>query len=412
MIRRITTDALTMGRRARGIEDSSGWKGLKPYASVSFGAAVNRLRRTVANTASSTDEFAPKLGVGGSTLRMIEAGALVPPVTMALGMVKEFDLSMASTITMLGFVITIDRHESVEGRITAAKAMANYEPRLQFFAEVVIAATRKFSGGESLNEVKRIAANPELVSKIIDYMKRPFGGVMINREQDVLSQIASTISPIYVDALAQLSASLRAFQPNLTLDGLNGWERSVNNRIGRFCGYHEDPQVLVDTFEDSNWEFLWNNVPRTPKYVLITPGPRRVVNAFIKLLTEKFGKTKEDVYKSILVVNELPGSLRKGFDLSLWFDVEEKFLGLTHDSVSVDVFQNNPKRYKRCKNLLLYELEGVNEPSSLTYCGFIDSAMPKGKRRPDTAEEFFCRALGMADTLRVLQLFKDVIDLG
>jgi DNA-binding XRE family transcriptional regulator len=395
-----------VGRRIKGIEDQGTGSGPARLASITFGRALQKLRHSDGGNPSS-DDLAPDLGIAGSTLRMIESGSHIPAADIAYGMAKRFELALAPTFTVVGFVRTVDTHEQLEGRIAVAQIMREQEPRIAFFADAVIQAAEALLSGKKSSSVREnILGNSRLVTQLLDFLRAPLGST-VRMTRSTLAPVEENLSPLFVDALLQLSASLKVFNPTLDLAALSKWEKSVEGRIARICGYHRDPKVLLATFANSNWAFLRNRKGDHPKYVLVSPtdDPQPAYDFVAKLKT-RYRDLPDD---TVSVVTSLENPLNDLFDKALWFDTYEGKSCITHTTMTTSDFKRFPAQYKQLHNLLLYSIEVQNEFARLTQCAFADNATV---RRQPTArsDDFYARALGYQDTQAIAALFQKIID--
>lgn len=384
-----------------------------PTASRLFGVALNRLRRSSPEGAISTNEFATRLGIGGSTLRMLEAGSLVPSISLGYAMSKVFDLNLSSTFLILSVVNVVDMHQSTEGRKTVAEAMCFQEPRLSFFLLAVIDVLKAPVGPRSSR--RRSLEHEGVISAMIAFMRQPYGTVERMDMPGVLTEAARNISPLLLDGLAQFATSLSAFQTYLNLDALSKWERTVADRIARVWSYHKDPTILVETFGSANWDFLFNSLAVRPKFIVISPGNGQAISKFLKLLAKRY--PNRDLSDLVQAISSIPSEVSAQLSRCLWYDTKNAQLGLDQPDVSIGVFAKNPNQYKAFHNLLVYEVTAGYTAAGSTFCGFVDDAVPSNvenstQARDRTSRESFARALSSPETAAVLEQLRDAYSIS
>ena len=122
---------------------------------------------------TSTDRASKALGIGGSTLRMLEAGSIVPVATLAVPMAHYYWTSFSSTSVIISFILYVDRQDSYKNMAFEAKEIARSTPSIKFFADVVIKAA-KLAEDNKQDMAFAILCNQELVIELQSFLEQPF----------------------------------------------------------------------------------------------------------------------------------------------------------------------------------------------------------------------------------------------
>ena len=146
---------------------------IKPLASITFGRVMRQLRRRVARLMNSTDRAAKVLGIGGSTLRLLEAGNVVPMATLAVPMAHYYRTSFSSTSVIISFVLYIDRQHSYTNVASEAKEIVRSTPSIEFFADAVVKAA-ELAGSGKQDVAFAILRDPGLVNELQSFLEQPF----------------------------------------------------------------------------------------------------------------------------------------------------------------------------------------------------------------------------------------------
>ncbi len=367
----------------------------KKYSTAALGRVISGLRQRPGGRPIPTDDAGEALGIGGSTLRMVESGAVVVPPNVGFGLVRVYGLSLAPTMAVVGLAIAIDRCARSSEAIDAAKHAAVAEPRLGFFANAVAAA---YEETEDPVKALELVQAPALTERLRRFMLDPLIGRGI--ADDVLRlpiQIAQSISPVHFDAIAALAASLADWPVHIGSAGLDGWEAKHADRIRRVFTYQSDPRLLSTTADKFRWDFLRRqDVAFVTRFVVASrrgEDARKAVDALVKQLSRK-GGIPSKLRDAIDVVDHISEEDANLFENLLLFDTRKRARIKREDVVDEGAVVS-------LKNLLIYELEAPKPFEGSVLVGFVDDAEPN---KPQS----YGVALSSTDVSEAQALFKKV----
>lgn len=379
-------------------------------ASVAVGRLVATLRKEHPELRHlSTDKVGTKLGIGGSTLRMLEAGAVAPPVTIAYGLVKEFGLEVLPTHALIALAINIDRHESSAGRVLAASTLGKADKRVQFFTDAIRAA-QTTRNERAAREILQSTALIDQLKVFVRLAPTPApGGSLADR---LGSQLLAVVPPLFLDVMGQLAKRLSDFPPHVNQEALNEWETKNEKYLRRFFTYLDDPELLIESAQTFHWAFLFNDLPVDHKVIVVSPNYEKSIAAVDRLVRALASKAASDDYDSLrrrfcVLPLEKPalGSVHE----LLWFDfVTRRVVGDQLPQEALD----STDRYRRFNNILLYDLNPApDEPFTENYyCAFLDNATagdtkPRPSKKGVVRLPYYSVALNGTDTGRIRDFF-------
>ncbi|MFA5180617.1 MAG: hypothetical protein WC405_04805 [Syntrophales bacterium] len=375
-----------------------------PIASITFGAVLAKLRYQSAASGkiTSTDDFARRIGIGGSSLRMLEAGHHIPGTSLAYPLAKECNLSLPMTTIVISFVRLFDDNDNKDKACKIAELFSEQEPRLIFFAKMLIDVADKAEYVQ-----KKFLKQDEFLVKVIDLMKSQIPYDIDPRS--VIDPVFNELSPVLFDLIKTLSSRLQTFYPALDPRSLNVWESQNQKRIRRVWAYYKNMKYLSQTVEQFSWDFITPGKPTRPQYVVISASTTSdIARSVRQALQKKLPNLTEDLIK--IYEQPLSKELCHDFERALWFNVKTGYTSLFDENLSYKI------RMKAFKDeivpmttLNLYEIEEEQRKGGTFYCAFIDNSKISETKKTEIqyySDIFYARALKRLDTEKIVDLFR------
>lgn len=170
-----------------------------PLARITFGRILTRLRyqSTALGGTLSSNSFARRIGIGGSSLRMLESGYHLPPTKIAYKLSLEMKLSLPRLIILIGMVRFIDEGYDISESLEACKAFGKIDSALGYFVEILSEASLT-----DQKERRSILKSDELTNKLLEFIR--FDPDEISHNKNGSDQIIHLTVSISKEDLASL----------------------------------------------------------------------------------------------------------------------------------------------------------------------------------------------------------------
>lgn len=233
----------------------------------------------------SSDEVALKLGLGGSSYRMIEAGSALLQPGKALRVIQVFEriefTPLCKLLTALQ-VLESGSGKSDDMRWTCTQ-LSEAEPQLhdvvQALAPVWPVLEKEDPGriGEILREQKTDLALEIFLTtpspSVVDHQ-----GVL----QAHVHSLLNSTPPFYFDLAVDMLENLQGYVPRVSPTELAKWEEKNKSRITNVLGIIRDSRSWThpENFELFVYGFLWENHFETFRLLVTAPSRKDVVREF------------------------------------------------------------------------------------------------------------------------------------
>jgi hypothetical protein len=226
-----------------------------------LGLVLQRMRNFMV---LSSDEVAGKLGLGGSSYRMVEAGSAVLQPGKALLVIKSFERIELDPLCKIMVAIQVMESgiDSIDDMRAMSKLLGEADTELRELFEKfdpLWPIIKKEESGTVADEIKARHIDIELEN----FLTTPRPSV-VDKEGLLDSHVKSLLSstpPFYLDLSLDLLENLQGYVPRISPNELAKWEDKNRSRITQIVGTIRDHRLLTDSsnFEFFDHAFLWEN---------------------------------------------------------------------------------------------------------------------------------------------------------
>lgn len=247
-----------------------------------LGLVLQRMRNFMV---LSSDEVASKLGLGGSSYRMVEAGSAVLQPGKALLVIKTFERIELDPLCKIMVAIQVMESgiDSIDDMRAMSKLLGEADIELHMLFEKfdpLWAIIKKEESGVVADEIKARHIDIELENFITT--PRP---AVVDKEGLLDSHVKSLLSstpPFYLDLSLDLLENLQGYVPRISPNELAKWEEKNRSRITHIIGTIRDHRMFSDhaNFEFFDHSFLWEGHFEKLQIIYLSPSRKDVLKEF------------------------------------------------------------------------------------------------------------------------------------
>ncbi len=311
-----------------------------------LGLVLQRMRNFMV---LSSDDVAAKLGLGGSSYRMVEAGSAVLQPGKALQVIKSFERIEFEPMCKILIAIQVMESgiESIDDMRATARLLGEADPLLQAFLgklEPLWPVIKSNESGVVADEIKERHLDLELEK----FLTTPSPKV-IDQEGLLDSHVQSLLSstpPFYLDLSLDLLENLQGYVPRVSPNELAKWEEKNKWRITHIIGVIRDYRAFTDSanFEFFDHSFLWENQFEKMNIMYLASARKEVLKEFIHQFKQHLLKNRKKYEQRIPRFDEMIGKIEIKWGHPRLAELNEL---LAHESVEMN-------------NLWFYKLKGGN----------------------------------------------------
>lgn len=248
-----------------------------------LGLVLQRMRNFMV---LSSDEVAAKLGLGGSSYRMVEAGSAVLQPGKALLVIKTFERIELDPLCKIMVAIQVMESgiDSIDDMRAMSKLLGEADTELHNLFEKfdpLWPIIKKEESGVVADAIKARHIDIELENFITT--PRP---AVVDKEGLLDSHVKSLLSstpPFYLDLSLDLLENLQGYVPRISPNELAKWEDKNRSRITHIVGTIRDHRMFNDSgnFEFFDHGFLWEAHFEQLQIIYLSPTRKDVLKEFI-----------------------------------------------------------------------------------------------------------------------------------
>ncbi|MBL7994976.1 hypothetical protein JNM05_06345 [bacterium] len=324
-----------------------------------LGLVLQRMRNFMV---LSSDEVASKLGLGGSSYRMVEAGSAVLQPGKALLVIKSFERIELDPLCKIMVAIQVMESgiDSIDDMRAMSKLLGEADAELHDLFEKFDPLWPIIKSEESSVVGDEIKAR-HIDNELENFLTTPRPTV-VDQEGLLDSHVKSLLSstpPFYLDLSLDLLENLQGYVPRISPNELAKWEEKNRSRITHIVGTIRDHRMFTDNsnFDFFDHSFLWEGHFEKLQIMYLSPNRKDVLKEF----TTNFKRFLEKNHKKY--EQRLPrfDEAMKKIEIKWGFSKIKQFDEiLLHESVDMN-------------NLWFYKLRGGN------VVAFADNAVMNAK---------------------------------
>lgn len=236
-------------------------KGLKNPLSQLFGLLLQKLRT---NMGLTSDEVAHKLGLGGSSYRMVEAGSGVFQAGRALELIQVFDqLEFEPLCRLLVAIQAMETNKKDwNSKRETAMLLSEADPQLSLVFKALEPA---WVIGEQGNAHKVVGylESQRVYEVLREFLttNRYFGLTQEKRLDFQLNSLIEDIPSVYLDFILDSLQSLRKYRLHYFPDDSSSWENDNKYNFTNLYAIISDPSEItnIENFRSFDYNYLWQN---------------------------------------------------------------------------------------------------------------------------------------------------------
>ena len=246
-------------------------KGAKNPLSQLFGLLLQKMR---ADLGLNSDEVAQKLGLGGSSYRMVEAGSGVYQPGRALELIQVFNqIEFEPLCRLLVAIQTMETsNKDTESRKGAAMLLSDADPQLKLVFDALEPAWEIVQQGNSNKVVGMLESNRvHHVLKEFLTTNRYFGLEKEKRLDFELNSLIEDIPSVYLDFILDSLQSLRKYRLHYFPDDSSSWESDNKYNFTNLYAIILDPKEITnpENFRSFDYNYLWQNQFENLNFILL-----------------------------------------------------------------------------------------------------------------------------------------------
>ncbi len=363
---------------------SSSSKTFKNPLVQALGIVLHQMRNSIG---LNSDEVAAKIGLGGSSYRMIEAGSAILHPGRSLNIIQVYDKIEFEPLCRLLVAVQVMETgtESVDDFKNATILLGDTDPQLQVIFDALMPVW-KMVGKEDANKISQYIDKTEIPNLIADFLTtNKHFGVERERRLDVqLNSLIEDTPSIYLDFILDTLRSLKKHRLHYFPEESRSWENDNKHNFTNLYAVIKDAGSLLDkhNFESFDYNYLWQPQFETLQYIF---------------LDEKYdSETAKKLFR-----DNLHSALK---DKHVRYQVELKAFDEAMEKVS---FKSGKAKKKELLNLVKQKTD--DEPLDLLWIftlkngnkvGFISSSEPQ--------KIFYGTTLNYRETNEKLDSFKQI----
>lgn len=269
---------------------SSSSKTFKNPLVQALGLVLHKMRNSIGMT---SDEVAAKIGLGGSSYRMIEAGSAILHPGRSLNIIKVFDQIEFDPLCRLLVAIQVMETgtQTVDDFKNATILLGDTDPQLQQLFDALMPAW-KLVQNQDANSVADYISNSDVPSILTDFLtiNRYFGLEKERRLDFQLNALIEGTPSIYLDFILDILSSLKKHRLHYFPEESRTWESENKHNFLNLYAVIRDPAGILnkDNFSSFDYNYLWQPQFESLKYIILDKDfdPEKSKTLFQRYLKE------------------------------------------------------------------------------------------------------------------------------
>lgn len=250
---------------------SSSSKTFKNPLVQALGIVLHKMRNSIGMT---SDDVAAKIGLGGSSYRMIEAGSAILHPGRSLNIIKVFDQIEFDPLCRLLVAIQVMETgtQTVDDFKNATILLGDTDPQLHQLFEALMPVWTLVQNKDS-NTVADFIENSEIPSILTDFLtiNRYFGLEKERRLDFQLNALIEGTPSIYLDFILDILSSLKKHRLHYFPEESRTWESENKHNFMNLYAVIKDPKGILnkDNFSSFDYNYLWQPQFESLKYIIL-----------------------------------------------------------------------------------------------------------------------------------------------
>lgn len=250
---------------------SSSSKTFKNPLVQALGMVLHQMRNALG---MSSDEVAAKLGLGGSSYRMIEAGSAILHPGRSLNIIKVFDKIEYDPLCRLLVAVQVMETgtQTVEDFKNATILIGEIDPQLHQIFDTLMPVWEVVQS-EDANAAAKFISNSILVDLLSDYLtiNKYFGLEKERRLDFQLNALIEDTPSIYLDFILDTLRSLKKHRLHYFPEESRTWESENKHNFTSLYAVIKDAEGLVNkqNFESFDYNYLWQSQFEKLQYIFL-----------------------------------------------------------------------------------------------------------------------------------------------
>jgi DNA-binding XRE family transcriptional regulator len=243
-----------------------------------LGIALHKMRNELG---LSSDDVAAKIGLGGSSYRMIEAGSAMLHPGRSLNIIKVFDKIEYDPLCRLLVAIQVMEtgSESLEDLRNATLLVSEIDPQLQQLFDLIEPAW-EVAEQQGANAAAQLLEQLHLADALADYLttNRYFGVEREKRLDFQLNALIEDTPSIYLDFILDTLRSLKKHRLHYFPEESRSWESDNKHNFLNLYAVIKDASGLVskENFDSFDYNYLWQPQFQQLHYIFMDDDPARL----------------------------------------------------------------------------------------------------------------------------------------
>ncbi len=246
-------------------------KGLKNPLAQLFGVLLQKMRTDMG---VSSDEVAHKMGLGGSSYRMVEAGSATYQPGRALELIQVFpEIEFDPLCRLLVAIQTIENNKkSWKSKRETADLLSEADPQLKLVLDAIAPAwliSEKNGSHQVITFFEEIHA--EHVLRDFLTTNRYFGVAQEKRLDFELNALIEEIPSVYLDFILDSLHNLRKYRLHYFPNESSSWESENKHNFTNLYAIISDPTEITkpDNFRAFDYNYLWQSQFQQLHFILL-----------------------------------------------------------------------------------------------------------------------------------------------
>ena len=267
---------------------SSSSKTFKNPLVQTLGIVLHKMRNRMG---IASDEVAAKIGLGGSSYRMIEAGSAILHPGRSLNVIKVFDKIEFEPLCRLLVAIQVTETgtQTVEDFKNATILLGDTDAQLQKIFEAMMPIW-KLVDVEDANFIAQQIEASEIPTLLADFLtSNQYFGLDKERKLDrQLNALIEETPSIYLDFILDTLRSLKKHRLHYFPEESRVWEHENRQNFTNLYAVIKDGQGILnkDNFNSFDYNYLWQTQFESVKYIFLEDSfdPKTAKKLFSKHL--------------------------------------------------------------------------------------------------------------------------------
>lgn len=250
---------------------SSSSKSFKNPLVQALGLVFHRMR---ASLGLSSDEVAAKIGLGGSSYRMIEAGSTTVHPGRSLNIIKIFDNIEYDPLSRLLVAIQVMETgtQTIEDFKNATILIGEIDPQLQLLFDSLMPVWEVVEK-EGSQGASKFLESSALLEMLKDYLttNRYFGVEKEKRLDFQLNSLLEDTPSIYLDFILDTLKSLQKHRLHYFPEESRTWESENKHNFTNLYAIIKNAKGLLNkkNFESFDYNYLWQPQFQEVQYIFL-----------------------------------------------------------------------------------------------------------------------------------------------